>query len=246
MKTYRADLHIHTLLSPCGDLEMSPVVIVQHAKAQLLDMIGITDHNTTRHCRLTRKIAEREGIAVLCGAEVTTREEVHCLAYFGTDEALDAFQQFLDEALPTIPNDPKRFGDQVVIDEDEVIIEELPYLLSNALNAGIDEVEARVHELDGIFIPAHVDRARYSLISQLGFIPPALNCDAMEISRTTNPSAFALQHKLAQDLPLVKNSDAHFASDIGRASTLYTLSMPTFSEVKLALHHQNGRYTHIA
>ena len=31
MKTFRADLHIHTVLSPCGDLNMSPKNIVRKA-----------------------------------------------------------------------------------------------------------------------------------------------------------------------------------------------------------------------
>ena len=47
----RADLHIHTVLSPCGDLEMSPENILHFAQIQGLNMIGITDHNSTRQAR---------------------------------------------------------------------------------------------------------------------------------------------------------------------------------------------------
>ena len=47
MNKYKADLHIHTVLSPCGDLEMSPKIIVEAAGKQGLDIIGITDHNST-------------------------------------------------------------------------------------------------------------------------------------------------------------------------------------------------------
>jgi PHP family Zn ribbon phosphoesterase len=167
MKFYRADLHIHTLLSPCGDLEMSPANIVAKAKEKQLDIIGITDHNSTKHCRLTRKLAEKEGISVLCGAEVNTKEEVHCLAFFETDDKLELFQEFLDKQLPPVKNDVHRFGYQVVIDEKENIIEEVEKLLLTGLHAGIDEVEKVVHELGGIFIPAHVDRPYCSILSQL-------------------------------------------------------------------------------
>ena len=45
---FKADLHIHTVLSPCGDLEMSPTAIVDRALSRGLDMIAISDHNTTR------------------------------------------------------------------------------------------------------------------------------------------------------------------------------------------------------
>ena len=41
----RADLHIHTVLSPCAEVEMIPPLIVERALAEHLDLIAITDHN---------------------------------------------------------------------------------------------------------------------------------------------------------------------------------------------------------
>lgn len=241
MKFYRADLHIHTLLSPCGDLEMSPANIVAKAKEKQLDIIGIADHNSTKHCPLTRKLAEKEGITVLCGAEVNTKEEVHCLAFFETDEKLALFQKFLEKQLPPVKNDIHRFGYQIVIDEQENIIEEEPYLLLTGLHAGIDKVEQVVHELGGIFIPAHVDRPYCSILSQLGFLPPDLKADALEISRHTNPDDFDRQQGLNQRFTYLKSSDAHYVNDIGRAYTEMWLEAPTYSEIKMALANENGR-----
>jgi predicted metal-dependent phosphoesterase TrpH len=77
MKIFRADLHIHTVLSPCGDLGMSPANIISEAVQKGIDIIGITDHNTTRHCKLISRLAAEKGIFVMQGAEVTTKEEVH-------------------------------------------------------------------------------------------------------------------------------------------------------------------------
>ena len=82
MKEYRADLHIHTCLSPCADLEMTPTNIVQRAKQKGLQIIGITDHNSTKNALMVRRLAQKEGIFVMTGAEVTTKEEVHCLVFF--------------------------------------------------------------------------------------------------------------------------------------------------------------------
>ncbi len=245
MRVYRADLHIHTLLSPCGDLEMSPANIVAKAKAKQLDIIGITDHNSTKHCRLTQKLAEKEGIAVLCGAEVTTKEEVHCLAFFETDDKLALFQKFLEKQMPPVKNDIHRFGYQVVIDEQENIIDEEPYLLLTGLHAGINKVEEVVHELGGIFIPAHVDRPYYGLLSQLGFVPQGMKAEALEISRHTNPEEFDRQEGLNGKFTFLKNSDAHYLNDIGRAYTEMWLEAPTFSEIKMALTNENGRYVKI-
>jgi predicted metal-dependent phosphoesterase TrpH len=81
IKIYKAGLHIHTVLSPCGDPDISPIKLVEQAKKAGLDIIGITDHNSTKHALLTRRIAARENIFVLCGAEITTKEEVHVLCF---------------------------------------------------------------------------------------------------------------------------------------------------------------------
>ena len=102
MKVFNADLHIHTVLSPCGSLEMSPKAIILAASEKKLDIIGITDHNSTRQCRVVTAEAQKAGITVYCGAEVTSKEEVHCLAFFENFKKLDEFQQFLDKHLPDI------------------------------------------------------------------------------------------------------------------------------------------------
>ena len=92
MKQYLADLHIHTCLSPCGSLEMSPSEIVRRSLAKGLDAIAITDHNTTLQCPEIQSLGERFGLRVFAGVEVTTREEAHCLVYFPTDESRKRFQ----------------------------------------------------------------------------------------------------------------------------------------------------------
>jgi hypothetical protein len=224
---------------------MSPLRIVAEAREKKIDIIGITDHNSTLHCKLIRKLAAQAGISVLSGAEVGTREEVHCLAFFEEDETLDAFQAFLDKHIPRVPNDVHRFGDQVVLDENENIIAEEPWLLLNGLSAGIKQIEEKVHDLNGIFIPAHIDRPYYSLFSQLGFFPDNLKVEALEISRKTDPSDFLKRNNMPEGISLLKNSDAHYPGDIGRAYNLMWLESPTFNEVKLALAGEQGRYVRI-
>ncbi|MDO9040600.1 MAG: PHP domain-containing protein, partial [Bacteroidota bacterium] len=91
MKSFRTDLHIHTVLSPCGDLEMSPARIVSLAKKRGLDIIGITDHNSTKQCELVRELGKRLGLKVIRGCEMTSREEVHCLGFFEDFDAMNEF-----------------------------------------------------------------------------------------------------------------------------------------------------------
>jgi PHP family Zn ribbon phosphoesterase len=241
MKLFRADLHIHTVLSPCGDLEMSPVNIVSEAARKGLDIIGITDHNSTRHCNLITRLATAKGIFVMQGAEVTTREEVHCLAFFENTDALNKFQEFLDENLPEIYNDPAKFGYQVQVDEFDTVIYEEKKLLINAVSKSIHELETFIHGLNGLFIPAHVNKTKNSVYSQLGFLPVNLNADAIEISRIASSVEFLKDHPELNNYSLISSSDAHYQNDIGSAVTNFYLEKPAFGEIWMALKGNNGR-----
>jgi PHP family Zn ribbon phosphoesterase len=240
MKLLKADLHIHTVLSPCADLEMSPGRIVAEAVRKGLNIIGITDHNTTRHCSLVTRLAAEKGIFVMQGAEVTTKEEVHCLAFFENNELLKTFQEFLDMNLPEVMNNTSVFGYQVEVDENEIVIYEEKKLLLNAISKSIGEVEAFVHSLKGLFIPAHIDRKKNSIYSQLGFLPADLKADALEISRAA-PEGFAAVNPEINKFPVIKSSDSHILETIGAASTLLNVEKASFSDITMALKSINGR-----
>jgi len=241
MFEYKADLHIHTVLSPCGDLDMSPVNVVNTAAEKGLDIIGITDHNTTRHCELVKELGREKGIFVLTGTEVNSKEEIHSLAFFEKAEQLAEFQVYMDTWLPPVKNDPERFGYQVQVNRyDEIIYEEENSLFS-AVDRSIDEIERKVHELDGIFIPAHVDRPRNSVYSQLGFFPDDLHVDAIEISWATKPSEYLKNHHELDGFRIVRSSDAHYPEDIARASSVFMLRNRSFCEIRMALEGKAGR-----
>jgi 3',5'-nucleoside bisphosphate phosphatase len=239
MKKFRTDLHIHTVLSPCGSLEMSPDVIIATAMEMNLDIIGITDHNSTRQCGIVRQLGNIYGITVLTGVEVTTREEVHCLAYFETDEQLNDFQVFLDEQLPATQNDVNRFGCQVVVDAGNNIVFTENRLLVSALNQGIDMVEAKVHGLNGLFIPAHIDKLRFSILAQLGFLPPGLHVDALEISPFCRKDKFLQQHNQLEAYTFISGSDAHTPGQIGSKVTILEMKNSSFSEIRKAFHENS-------
>ncbi|MDR4989180.1 MAG: PHP domain-containing protein [Bacteroidales bacterium] len=235
MQTYSADLHVHTLLSPCGDLEMSPARIVEEAVRQKIGILGITDHNSTKHAALIRNMAAKHDIFVLCGAEVTTKEEIHCLTFFENDEKLMLFQQYLDQHLSKVPNKPHLFGYQVVLDESEMIVEEVETLLIAAINQSVDEVEEKVHNLGGLFIPAHIDRPAYSFFSQLGFVPPGIKADALEVSRQGSPEELISQFPYLAEYSFIRSSDAHHPAQIGVRTTTFELETRSFSEISMAL-----------
>ncbi len=232
---------MHTVLSPCGDLEMSPANIVRKASERGIDILGITDHNSTLHAPLIKELASREGIMVLMGAEVTTKEEVHCLCFFENEELLSQFQEYLNRHLPNIPNDTDRFGYQVVVNEEEEITDEIDCLLISGLNQGIEEIEKKVHALNGLFIPAHINKTVNSVISQLGFLPPDLKVDALEISQHTTKSEFLKKNKYLKNYNFIQSSDAHYIDNIGNAWTNYFMERRSFEEIKMALAGIDGR-----
>lgn len=243
MKQFKADLHIHSLLSPCGSLEMSPVNIVESALKADLDIIAITDHNSTKQAALIKQIAAKKRLTVFCGAEINSSEEVHALALFETNEQLMQFQQYIDRHLIKVKNNPAYFGEQVVIDENEMIIEEVDELLINALDVDLLQIEKFVHQLGGIFIPAHIDRYYNGLFSQLGFIPEGFVADAYELSKNANIEDWMQNGKIPKGATIIRSSDAHHPEQIGQAFTTFEMNEPTFSELLLALQHSNGRRT---
>lgn len=238
---YKADLHIHSVLSPCGDIDMSPVRIIREAKSRKIDILGISDHNSTLHCELMVALGKEEGIFVLPGVEVNTREEIHCLAFFENIDIVQDFQDFLDANLPHVPNVTSMFGEQLVVDKAENILYEVDYLLITALNSDVYEVSEKVKSLGGIFIPAHIDRPYNSIISQLGFVPDDLKKDALEVSARYSVSVFRKHHPEFDNDTLITNSDAHQPEALGRAISIFEIEKPSFAEICMALKGIEGR-----
>ena len=241
MNSFRADIHIHTVLSPCGDLYMSPINIIKKAKEMELDIIGITDHNSTKQCLTVKKLGNEYGIFTLCGAEITTKEEIHSLVYFKNEENLNAFQNYIDEHLPFVENDVNKLGYQLIVDEDENVIVEEERSLYSALDISIDNLADEVHRLNGIFIPAHVNKSKNSIISQLGFVPPTLKADGYEISRHISKEDFLKTNSYLNSYTFISNSDAHAIADVGSVTNTFYMNELSFEEIKRALLKENGR-----
>lgn len=236
MRAYSADLHIHTVLSPCGSLEMSPRRIVDAAIGKNLDVIAITDHNSTRQCSEVVRAASGKELWVIGGAEVNTREEVHGIALFENLEVLQQFQAYLDKWLPNVPNKPELFGYQVWVNTAEEVMGEEHRLLWSALNQSLDEVIAVVSSLGGIFFPAHIDRPVNGILRQLGFIPDDLPIQAVEVLRRD-----ASMDELQLRYRLISNSDAHTPEQIGTRTTRLTMEALNFNELRMALGGIEGR-----
>lgn len=233
----RADLHIHTCLSPCADDTMTPAAIVRQAKRRGLDLIGICDHNSAENVQVAREAGRRQGVAVLGGIEVTTREEIHVMGFFEEDAEVLSMQQAVYAHLGG-ENDPDTFGFQVVMDEDDRPVRLNDRLLIGAVDLSLERVVDAIHELGGLAIASHVNRDVFSITSQLGFIPPSLPLDGVEVAHVSAEEDWKCGN---MELPILTFSDAHFLHDIGRACTVLHGGAPSFGELAMALRGAEGR-----
>ena len=217
------DLHIHSCLSPCANLEMSPGEIVARAKAAGMDGIALTDHQSARNCPAIAECAKRAGLKCLYGLEVQTAEEVHTVALFDTVEQALAMTDFVYAAMPKRVNDPETFGDQPVVTWDDDIVELEWRILAMGCRHFIPETAAKVHELGGLYIAAHIDRPNFSVLGTLGAIPDSA-FDAVELSRTADEAEWLPK---ATGYAVTRSSDAHNLDDVARVWT--EADLPEFS-----------------
>jgi len=241
LRIFRLDLHIHTVLSPCTDIaEMTPRAIVRAALDSGMDMIAICDHNSARNTAATRRAALGTGLAVIPGIEVTSSEEVHILGLFPTDEAAAAMQ---DEVYARLygENDEEVFGYQVVVDEHDQVDDLDQRLLIGATTIPAERVVKLIQSLEGLAVASHVDRAGFGVFSQLGFIPPGMNLDALEVSGRSDFEAAGARYAQCRDYTLITSSDAHWLQEIGSAHTEARMAEPSFEELGKALAQADGR-----
>jgi PHP family Zn ribbon phosphoesterase len=238
---FRCNLHVHTCLSPCGDLDMHPRAIVEEALAQRLDIIAICDHNSSENVPYVIRAARGTPLCVICGMEVCTREEAHVLALFGEQTQLSLLQDYVYANLHGL-NDEDAFGLQPIVNEAEEVEGFNERLLIGATDIPLEHLVNRIHEYGGLAIAAHIDRPSFSVIGQLGFIPPHVPFDALEISARLGIRGGRDRFPELSGYPFVTSSDAHFIPDIGAICTHMALDKPCFDEVAMALKKQEGRY----
>ncbi|HUU55063.1 MAG TPA: PHP-associated domain-containing protein [Armatimonadota bacterium] len=209
MELWRADLHVHTVLSGCAEAEMIPPLIVERARDQGLTMIGVADHNSAGNTGAVIKAAGA-GLVVKPALEVETKESVHLICLFDTTEQALSLQDLVYSHLGPAPigqSDP--FSPRLLVDERglELGREKLPLFAATDLTA--EDVVAAVHDRGGIVLAAHVERRAHGLLGVLGFVPPDLELDGME----AGPGGL-LAGRIA-------SSDAHRLLEVGSRYTVF-------------------------
>jgi PHP family Zn ribbon phosphoesterase len=231
----RADFHIHTVLSPCAEVEMIPPLIVERALAARLDLIAITDHNASANVGAVIDAAKNAGLKILPGMELQTREHVHLLCLFDTVEQLIMWQSQVDAAMPDMQNRADLFGEQFVVDASGDFMRREERLLLTSADIMLEDAVKRVSDLGGITIPAHIDRPENGLIQILGFVPPNLNVAALEISPNIEDEQARKKFPSCSNYSLIRGSDAHWLDAMASGVTELEIESRDVENVARAL-----------
>jgi len=232
---------MHTCLSPCAEIDMTPREIVTRARETGLHIIAITDHNSAENVEAARRVAAGTGLLVLAGIEIASSEEVHILGLFESPDQARCMQDVVYAHLPSGENDERTYGHQIVVNENNEVMGFNKRLLIGATDLGAHKILDLIKSFGGISIASHIDREAFSVLSQLGFIPEDLRFDAVELSPRIRKDEAEKRFDALRKFPSVSFSDAHHVADIGRRSTTFTMRALTFYEIKQAFSQNGGR-----
>lgn len=227
----RADIHLHTCLSPCAEITQSPKRIVEKARDCKLDLIFITDHNSIANAEAAiKKGKEFNDIRVYPGMEITTREEIHILSLFNKLADAEKMQEEIHKYLPDVFYEKEK-EEQIIANELDEVEGYYEKSLFSAVDLSIEEIVELTHKNNGISIPAHIDRESFSVLSQLGFIPDDSKFDALEISpNITDENAKVSYMEYSERFKFVRGSDSHWLENIGSRYTEFEGKENTFEE----------------
>lgn len=208
------DLHIHSCLSPCADIEMTPNNIVNMSVLNGLEVIAITDHNSCKNCKALVEAGKKANLLVIPGMEICTNEDIHVICLFETVTDAENFSTYVYSNMPLIPHRPDIFGEQIIMNSNDIEISRESYLLLNATNISVNDILSTTNKYNGTAFPAHIDRSSYSVISSLGDIPPEAGFNTIEISTKGNIEKMKLLHPIIKDKLILINSDSHYLESL--------------------------------
>lgn len=246
-KDYFADLHIHIgrtasgrAVKITGSKTLTLANILETASARKgLDLIGIIDCHSPEVIEELERMVEKgmlhqlnEGglrfheTTLILGSEIEVYDTschgpIHVLAYLPTLNKMKEFSNWMREHMKNI------------------------HLSSQRIYCNGRMLQQKVREMEGLFIPAHVFTPFKSLYgkgvkrSLTEVFDPQL-IDGIELGLSSDTTMVNGIREL-QPYSFLTNSDAHSLGKIAREYQKLQLAAANFSELKKALHVQDGR-----
>lgn len=230
------DLHIHSSVSPCADNDMTPNNIVNMSILKGLDAIAITDHNTCANAEAVIKCAKDTGLLVIPGMELETSEEIHVVCLFPDIKSAAYMQDVVYTNLPDIKNKESIFGEQLIFGQDDELIRKEERLLLASTSISINEVfDIVINKLNGIAIPAHIDRPANSILATFGVMPEDIDIKCVEVSKKNNEELILSKDKRIVEMNRIFSSDAHYLGNINERENFIDVDILSAAGVIKAL-----------
>lgn len=243
MKELFYDFHLHSCLSPCGDQDMTPNNIINMAYLKGLDIVALTDHNSSQNCKAFMEVGKKVGMITIPGMELCTSEDIHIVCLFKTLDGALEFEKVIRKNSPQIKNRAEIFGEQLILDSDDNVIGHEENLLINASGLSVTKALKLSRDFGGTCYPAHVDKMSNSIIAVLGVIPNECKFNTIELSKrciNEQRDKFLKENPSCSDKTIISSSDAHYLEDINEK--INSLKLPDDS-VETVINYLDGCYS---
>lgn len=227
MKVYY-DIHIHSILSPCADDSQTPNNIFNMCMLKGLNLISICDHNSAKQYPTLELLKDSYDFLLIYGMEVEVKEGFHVLTYFDCLEKIIQFDKLieasLDKSIPT-------FDEEIICDEYDEVNDELKYYLNQKSSYQFRELIELVHNLDGVIIPAHIDRRNSGILDYIDDLR-LFAIDGIEVYNLRNYSSLVKKYPYLSEYKMINNSDSHSIDMINEAINYIELDDLSFASFK--------------
>lgn len=183
---------------------MTPNNILNMAMLNGLDIIAITDHNSTLQLKVIDELQESYDFIVIPGVEVSVKEGFDVLCYFKTFEDAIAFNKVLEPRLNGIWNNYSK-EDQVITDIYDITFKEYDIPLTKT-NIPYNELVREVRALDGLIVLAHINRPSCTPLSVYKL--DEIDFDAIEI-QPYSKDEYLKENQYLTNYKILTNSDSH-------------------------------------
>ena len=229
MNRYYYDFHIHSCLSPCADNDMTPNNIAGMCALAGLQIVALTDHNSTKNCPAFYEAAKKQGIIPIAGMELTTAEDIHVVCLFEELDCAMRFGEAVEKRRIRIKNRTDIFGEQIVMDANDNPVATEEDLLPNATTLALEEVKPLAESFGGVCFPAHIDRESNGIIAILGSFPDFPDFWCAELRDFENKEEYQKMYPTIAGKLLLCGSDAHYLWDIRDAHEYFELEDEPYS-----------------
>ena len=240
MKIYY-DLHIHSILSACGDILNTPNNILNMCMLKGLDLISITDHNSLKQYETLDQLKDSYDFLLIYGVEVTVHEGFHVLAYFEKyDQAMEFDKYIIDHSNKHLMNIDQVEQEQIICDVYDQQSDKINYKLNQKIDQKFVDVCTKIRSLDGLIVISHINRSHtgildyYQDFSSFDFdgveIYSSHYNDLEEKQKVTNE--LLKTHPYLRNYRIMYNSDSHDLENINERINYIELKEKSFKGFK--------------